>query len=508
MKLRKNSKRYIIYPVIAILTFIVFVSVFCNTAYAGDINPDEARVIAVASGTFTYRGKTYKAYSDYVSELYSKLAEDDVDLDSYQADNAINYIYENVKEGIDSGYVYQIEDPEKENVDLDKIEKEKQENKQKQNEQNNSNDETSDDTAPVVPEQTQEISDKEVEELFQKLDEDQKEKRKYADKVKATETDASITVSGDGLVIETKDYKLELSKNQRIVPTEFSTALIIISSAILIIDILIMLILAFNKCMRIKKQESKRPRKGHHRRRRIRKICRNVLTVTSAVGITVLVIIVSVAVGLYNDSKIIQNIQSSGYFRYAYSMYVSENSSETTENSSDTSQNSSEASQHNREVSDTLSYDSYIVQEKVNIDTTLKSGSDIETMDTSKYSIAPYIRRMQIDVQPSLTISSILLMIALLIACASNVFMDLRRDRGVKSIAVSTIIGAVTTFVAAVIINLLHVENKLFIEPEYLYNFITLHVEWLVKVLFVVGLFAAVVGMSLVGLYMSMRKDR
>ena len=129
-------------------------------------------------------------------------------------------------------------------------------------------------------------------------------------------------------------------------------------------------------------------------------------------------------------------------------------------------------------------------------------------MDTSKYSIAPYIRRMQIDVQPSLTISSILLMIALLIACASNVFMDLRRDRGIKSIAVSTIIGAVTTFVAAVIINLLHVENKLFIEPEYLYNFITLHVEWLVKVLFVVGLFAAVVGMSLVGLYMSMRKDR
>ena len=42
--------------------------IYTSAVWAGDINGDEARVVAAASGTFTYDGKTYKAYSSYVSE--------------------------------------------------------------------------------------------------------------------------------------------------------------------------------------------------------------------------------------------------------------------------------------------------------------------------------------------------------------------------------------------------------------------------------------------------------
>ena len=197
-------------------------------------------------------------------------------------------------------------------------------------------------------------------------------------------------------------------------------------------------------------------------------------------------IILAVVIGLYDDDKIVQNIQSSGYFRYAYSEFV-------------TGQGYSDKP---------LSYEEFIIQEKVAIESTMDMKGSIDSMDTSQYSIAPYIRRMQIDVEPGLMLRSILLLVAMVLAIFMNVFMDLRRDRGVRSIFISVFIGSAISFIAAIAIQLLHIENHLFIEPEYLYIFLSLHIVWLIKVLLVIGLFGAVIGVSRVGLYKSMRKGR
>lgn len=80
------------------------------TSYAGDINSNEARVLAVASGTFTYDGGIYKAKDSYVAQLSAKLSSDGTDLNANQADAAIRLINRNVKRAIDSGYIYRIGD--------------------------------------------------------------------------------------------------------------------------------------------------------------------------------------------------------------------------------------------------------------------------------------------------------------------------------------------------------------------------------------------------------------
>ena len=455
-----------------------------SVVYAGNINSNEAKVIAVASGTFTYQGKVYRAYSDYVSELYGYLADDDIDLDAQQAQNAINIIYSNVKEGIDSEIIYEVKEPEVENnSDLDNM--------------------PADDTGEASRKSAENASDREVEALFKKIDENHKERKGYSDKLSATETDASIVISGDELIISKGNTDIRLHADERIIPKEYLSILVIISSVILGISVISLIILSLNKCMRIRSGDKKRPRKGHSRRRHLRKICRRTLTVSTAIGISFLFIIIAVVIGLYNNNKIFENIQNSGYFRYAYTEYLADVN--LTQEADSENQNKEES---------VLPYDDFILKEKINIDTTLKSRDNLSEVSTdeegitSKYSIAPYVRRMQIDVQPAITISAALIVLAIIISVFCNIFMDLRRDRGVRSISISMLTGTFITFVSAVMIKFINITDSLFVEPGYLYNFIADHIQWLTKVLFVIGLMGAVIGISLVGIYKNMRKDR
>ena len=106
--LRKNVRNKFI---VWLLLLSVSVPVFTiATVWAGDINSEESRVISVATGTFTYDGKTYKAKSSYVRQLYGYLSKDGVDLTSEQADYAINQILSNVETGVKRGYIYEIKE--------------------------------------------------------------------------------------------------------------------------------------------------------------------------------------------------------------------------------------------------------------------------------------------------------------------------------------------------------------------------------------------------------------
>ena len=91
---------------ILIATFLTLL--MPTKVYAGNINGNEQSVIAVASGTFEYKGVTYKATSQHLAELRAKLMQDDVDLTTEQAREAIASIYANVKTGIDEGYIVPI----------------------------------------------------------------------------------------------------------------------------------------------------------------------------------------------------------------------------------------------------------------------------------------------------------------------------------------------------------------------------------------------------------------
>ena len=106
---------------IVLLTLIVpmlVLSFSVRNVYAGDINGNEAAVIAAAGGTFEYEGKYYRAESQYMNELYAYLSRDDIDLTENQANTAIRMMYRNIRRGVKEGYLYEIksEEPTTENT--------------------------------------------------------------------------------------------------------------------------------------------------------------------------------------------------------------------------------------------------------------------------------------------------------------------------------------------------------------------------------------------------------
>lgn len=509
-----NNKKYInrrtylrkSYTSILLIAFMSLVLIYvpCLTTYAGDINDNEATIIAVANGTFKYNGKTYRAKSEYISELYSFLADDDTDLTAEQAHEAIDYMFSNVKEGIDSGYIYEV-GGNKNNTDANNSDKNNSSNSNvsNSNDSNNStnkNDgsdktydlDSNEDQNPIVlnngkdsKEGAKDASDKEVAELFSKMDENQK----LRDRIRnvASDTDATIIVDDSSITITTKDSNYKLYKDSRIIPKNLTMFLMIIGAVALVINICLATVLFAKGCMRFKKQEKAKPKKGHRHRRKVRKFCRNIMTVTSAICISLVCLIMALAIGVFNSNKVVQNIQTSGYFRYAYTEYVTEQTDAC-------------------ESYD--SYDNFIVQEKIAISKTLAGTGTPDGTAISDRSIAPYIKRVQLDVKTDLKISMILSVAAILIASICNIFMDLRRDRGVKSLAISVSVSTVVTFASAIILNMLHIESRFFVEPGYLYSFLGDQMNWIIKVFVIIGLFSTAIAASLVGLYQSMRIER
>ena len=495
-----------------IITALLFTG---HEVYAGDINGNEASVIAVASGTFTYNGKVYKAYDSYVNQLYSYMVQDSVDLSADQAARAINYIYQNVQLGVNSGYVYEVTEVEENNVDVEEAIEEMEEQEEAQ----------ADEKYEKAKDQAQEASDKEVDEMFQKVEE---EHEHISSKPTATESDASVVIQKDEIVVTNKDKEWSVKRSERIVPLSITYTLIAISAAILVIDVVIAMVLIFNKCMRFGGNHGHHKiQRGHRKRRKIRKVCRRILTATTAVGLTILFLILGISVGVFSNNHLSGSIQSSGYFRYAYTQYlksiVEENTTKDTDNketdsTETTDQNTTdqdktseknsqkesteEPSTENLGSIDIMTYDEFQDQEKQAISNMQESEL------TEQISIVPYIRQLREDIQLPFIISSIIIAVAYIISAVTNIFMDMKRDRGVKSMAISDIIATIVLVIVVFVIWIWYTHSKLFIEPDYLFHFIGDFIEWLVKILITICFFGAAIGMALVGFHSSMRKDR
>lgn len=94
---------------LSLLTLTCVLTLFgADIAQAGEINANEARLVSAASGTFTYEGKTYRASSQYVSQLRSYLCKDDVDFTAADVESLISDMYANVGAGVQEGYLEEV----------------------------------------------------------------------------------------------------------------------------------------------------------------------------------------------------------------------------------------------------------------------------------------------------------------------------------------------------------------------------------------------------------------
>lgn len=110
--------RRLLVVAVSLLAMLLSASVYVRAE--GGINENEARVLAVARGSFEYNGQVYTARQSYVNQLIAKLSSEDMNLTSEQADTAIATIYSNVEKGVEEGYIVKVDSPED---DLNKDEK-------------------------------------------------------------------------------------------------------------------------------------------------------------------------------------------------------------------------------------------------------------------------------------------------------------------------------------------------------------------------------------------------
>lgn len=443
-------------------------------AFAGGINEHEAGVIAAASGTFDYNGKTYRAGSAYINSLTSYLAEDDVDLTAEQAREAISTMYANVAQGVEQGYLYEVGGENETSATT---------------EEDWADADNGDDDEKTTTEASSGNEDATVWDAMSKQTEAKKKLENRPDKQDAS---ASVKLGEDDIIITTKDNEqISISKKEQLIPDKVLIIVDGISIVILAVNVVSGVILFATKCMTFKRRKGRRARPGHSKRRKIRRYTRNVLTVTTTVSLIGCFVLLGSYISLFNKNAIMQNMQSSGYFRYAYSEYITgmadELRSKYTEGGADFSE------------SDTIvTYEDYLFTIKQNSLKILNGETNIRIPDSN---VTPYIYNMKNSYMKLFRVAGICILINTLLGSILIIFMDQRRERGIKHLAAAELIASVFMIVATIVMIGTKPYLHLYIEPDYLYLFLMECIRWSVKVMVSITAFGVVFGMILIGVY-------
>ena len=475
--------------------YIMMVVVMCMAlttskmvAFAGNINGNEARVISAASGTFTYEGKQYKAGSSYLNSLVSYLSGDDVDLTAEQADEAISMMYANVAQGVAEGYIYEIgagEDITTEQAATEDDwadaetdgENDKRGAGQKEEDDSASTNGAEDSTTESLKQQTQNELN-----VWEVMSNPTENKNKLKERPKKEEASASVELDVEGIVVTTKNHKaISISKKKPIISHIIVVILMTIADVMLGITVICGVILFVKKCMSFKKTKGRKARPGHSKRRKIRRYTRTVLTVTTSVALIGVALLLGVHISLFNNDAIMQNMQRSGYFRYAYSQYIAEQAQD--------------------KDSELQTYDAYLFTIKQNSLKVLEGNLDSIIPDSN---VAPYIYNLKVSFGEIYVKVGISLILTVICGVFLMVFMDQRRERGVKHTAVSVLSASGVMAVVTLIMLMYKPYTLLYIEPDYLYLFLMECIQRCVTVLTSITAFEVVLGMLLVGIYKTM----
>lgn len=457
-------------------------------AFAGDINGNEARVIAAASGTFSYEGKTYQAGSNYINSLTAYLSGDDVDLTAEQADEAISMMYANIGEGVAQGYLYEVggeeETSEEASTEKDK-DKDKDKNKDKKTEET-----TETVKKPTTP------TDNSVD-VWDAMSNPSENKQKLKQRPKKEDAAASVVLDENDIIITTGDQEISISKEKELLPTSVQIVINGISIFLLAITVVCGVILFVTKCMSFHRPKHRRARPGHSKRRKIRRHTRNVLTITTAVSVLGVFLLLGIYVSLFNKEAIMQSMQSSGYFRFAYSEYITEMAKQTAANL--ISGNGPE------ETGDIQTYEEYLFTIKQNSLKILNGNTETPIPDSN---VTPYIYNMKTSFMNVFTVSGVCMGLSVILGIILMVFMDQRRERGIKHTAVAEL----TASVVMIVLTMIMVVNKpylhFYVEPDYLYLFLMEYIQWSVKVMTSVTAFGVVLGMILIGVFKTLNDSR
>ncbi len=454
--------------------------------FAGGINGNEARVIAAASGTFSYEGKTYRAGTSYINSLTGYLSDDDVELTAEQADEAIATMYANIGEGVAQGYLYEVGGSSEEastEADSQKTTEADARKKKKDKEK----EETENTTAS--PDDL---------DVWDAMSEPTENKQKLKERPEKAEAAASVALEEDDIVVVTKDKeKISISKNKQLIPAYMQQVINGISIVLLAITLVCGVILLVKKCMSFRKPKYRRARPGHSKRRKVRRHTRNILTVTTAISLLGVFVLLAMYISLFNKEAIMQSMQSSGYFRYAYSEYIADMAKQAADNFRN--------GKGLMPADEIQNYEEYLFTIKQNSLKILNGYTETPIPDSN---VTPYIYNLKTGFMKIFSVSGLGMLLSAVIGIILMIFMDQRRERGVKHTAVAVLIASTVMIILTAVMAVNKPYLHLYVEPDYLYLFLMEYIQWSVRVMTSVTAFGIVVGMILIGVFKTIKNSR
>ncbi|MBQ4058416.1 MAG: hypothetical protein IJD40_05745 [Lachnospiraceae bacterium] len=463
---------------------------------AGGINGNEAGVISAASGTFTYNGKEYKAGSAYINSLTGYLSADAIDLTAEQASEAIAMMYANVAQGVEQGYLYEVGAGGETSTETST--EETSGDMEDATEDDWADAEVEDDSTEDKKGDSTNSSQQQSElDVWEAMSTPTENKNKLEERPEKEDASAAVELEDDGIVVTTKDDEaISIPKDKPIVSDSFVCILTVVAGIIFGITIICGIILFAKKCMSFKKSKGRKARPGHSKRRKIRHYTRAVLTVTTAISLIGIALLLGLYVSLFNNDAIMQNMQSSGYFRYAYSQYVADQAANALTNIKD--------GKGLEETPKLQTYDEYLFTIKQNSLKVLNGNMEIVIPDSN---VAPYIYNLKTSYVEIFVKAGISLILSTIFGILLMVFMDQKRERGVKHTAVSVLIASGVMAVLTLVMLIYKPYTLLYIEPDYLYLFLIECIKRCVTSLTSITAFCVVLGMLVLGVYKMMKNN-
>ena len=516
---------------IATLALIVPMMVlgFTVRALAGDINGEEARVIAAASGTFYYNNEAYAARPEYISQLTGYLAQDDVDLSASQADAAISQMYGSIAQGVSEGYLYKLSDAE------DTTEETTEEN---------TTEATTETTKPPIMVVPTEEAATEAENPESDVKEDgstgesagMQTTEAVIQQIDEEEADGKVTydVEHHTIIYENKDgsEKKELpSVNHPLDVTNYVRVGNIVIYTMLGIILLLVLGLYLGKCFPW--QRKKRNRKtaryyvNHKMRSAYRKITGTVYMVIIAAHVMVGVLLLGVGASVFRQSFVIDNLTSSGYYRYVYDdmnqaiqRELADQNAEAVDTMMqqvgyDTFLNAAKQ-QAKSSLSGTIqNYDGSELQQKL---MEMDCGLSGEAQQTCANVIVGNVQSYSTDMVGS-SIYGIkqgywafmkqtlpIMAVNMLLMVVIVILMDRYHHRGVRYIARGVIAGAVIALLFAIGSYVMKPYAKIYMQPSSLYLFVRDYAKHAAMIVGAIASMAVLVGVLLMMLVGVVRK--
>lgn len=484
--------------ILMVLVMCVAMTIPKTIAFAGGINSNEARVIAAASGTFTYNGKEYKAGSAYLNSLTSYLSGDAIDLTAEQADEAISMMYASVGNGVEQGYLYEVTDDSTTATTAESSTETTETQTTEEEKDGSDNDKSDNDNKDKDSEKKDSTEDSELD-VWEAMSNPTDTKKKLEERPEKDEAEVSVQMESDEIVVTTKEQEqITISKDGSIVPEWILNVTAVLAVVMFVITIGCAVILFATKCMCFKKRKGRKARPGHSKRRKIRHNTRAVLTITTAISAIGVLLMVGIYITLFNKNAIMQNMQSSGYFRYAYSEYISSLAEDVQKSAEDGNFDAAN-------VDKIQSYDEYLFTIKQSSLKALDGDMEIIVPDSN---VAPYIYNLKVSYMKMFRMAGIFMILNVIIGIILMVYMDLRRERGVKHTAFSFLIASLVMGVFTLIMAIDKPYTEFYIEPDYLYLFLMECIERCITIMTSVTAFGVVVGALLIGVYKTMMNKK